>query len=300
MEMHQLRYFVAVADEGSFSRAAERCFVSQPSLSQQIIKLEQEVGRPLFDRAGRRVLLTDAGRLLLEHARAVLMTIENATRQLKEVHCDSSGRLTVGVIPTIASYLLPPVIATFRRTHPRVELMIQEDYTQRLVASVRQGDLDIAIAALPIDDDQLTLETLGTDPLVLAVPSGHPLARKRRPVLRDLNQEPFVLISDMHCLGEQVMSICRSHEIQPKLVCRGAQISTVQALIALGEGVSLLPLMSREADRSRHTVYRELPEDKPERTVVALRHRHRYHTSHAREFLEIVRARLERKPTVDR
>jgi len=294
MELHQLKYFVAVADEGNFSRAAERCYVSQPSLSQQIIKLESEIGRPLFDRTGRQVRLTDAGRLLLEHARTALAAVENASRQLKEADRDGAGRLAVGVIPTIATYLLPPAIAGFGKTHPKVELIIQEDYTQRLIVGLREGELDLGIAALPIDDDQLTVDVLGTDQLLLVLPTGHRLAARRRIAWMDLRGEPFVLINEMHCLGEQVISLCRSHAMQPRIVCRGAQISTVQALVGLGQGVSLLPAMARPPDGNGDAVYRELSDGKPERTIVALRHRHRHrhHTAQARGFLEVVKSYL--------
>src|SRR5262249_3144292 len=197
MEMHQLRYFLAIAETGNFTRAAEQCHVSQPSLSQQIIKLEEEVGHKLFDRMGRRVQLTDAGRLLLEHARAVLTTVENATRQLRETRGQGFGRLAIGVIPTIATYLLPRALASFVRANPHVELIIQEDYTARIVDGLGTGELDIAIAALPIDDDNLVVEVLGTEPLLLVLPKGHPLTGKRRVMLSDISGEPFVLISDV-------------------------------------------------------------------------------------------------------
>jgi len=292
MEMHQLKYFLAVAETGSFSRAAKRCNVSQPSLSQQIIKLEQQVGQPLFDRTGRRVILTQAGQLLLEHARTILMTVENATRQLKSAGQESRVGLSVGVIPTIAPYLLPKVIGSFLKSHPNLELTIQEDYTERLIAGLCEGKLDIAIAALPINDDQIVVETLGTDALLLALPQGHRLTRKRRIKTDDVRDERFVLISEMHCLGEQVMSFCRQHEFQPSVVCRSAQISTVQAMVALGQGISLLPAMARNAYRSSRLVYCEFGDEKPSRTIIAAYHRHRYRIPQAQEFVEAVRLQL--------
>jgi len=292
MEMHQLRYFLAIAATGNFTRAAEQCHVSQPSLSQQIIKLEEEVGHKLFDRMGRRVQLTDAGRLLLEHARTVLTTVENATRQLRETRGQGFGRLAIGVIPTIAPYLLPRALAAFTRANPHVELIIQEDYTARIIDGLSAGELDIAIAALPITDDNLVVEVLGTEPLLLVLPKGHPLTGKRRVELSDISGEPFVLISDVHCLGQQVMSICRSHELSPRIVCRGAQISTVQAMVALGQGISLLPAMARRGDNDRRRVYQALAVDRPERTIVAVQHRHRFQTAQAQQFIEILKRLL--------
>jgi LysR family hydrogen peroxide-inducible transcriptional activator len=292
MEMHQLKYFLAIADTGNFTRAAEQCHVSQPSLSQQIIKLEEEVGHKLFDRMGRRVQLTDAGRLLEDHARAVLTTVENATRQLRESRGQGFGRLAIGVIPTIAPYLLPQALAVFMRASPNVELIIQEDYTARVIDGLCAGELDVAIAALPIDDENLVVEVLGSEPLLLVLPKGHPLTGKRRILLRDISGEPFVLISEVHCLGEQVMSICRSQEINPRIVCRGAQISTVQAMVALGQGISLLPAMARQGDTDSRRVYQTLATDQPERTIVAVQHRHRFQTTQARQFIEILKRSL--------
>lgn len=295
MEMHQLKYFLAVAETGSFSRAAERCYVSQPSLSQQIIKLEQEIGQPLFDRAGRRVMLTQAGKTLLEHARTILMTVENATKQLKSADEKTNVHLAVGVIPTIAPYILPKVIGSFLKNRPNVELVIQEDYTQRLITALCEGEIDVAIMALPISNDQLAVETLGTDDLLLALPRGHRLTKKRRVKTTDVRDERFVLISEMHCLGEQVASFCRQHEFQPSVVCRSAQISTVQALVALDQGISLLPAMARDSYKNSKLVYCEFGDDKPSRTIVAVYHRHRYRIPQAREFVEAVRLNLAGK-----
>jgi LysR family hydrogen peroxide-inducible transcriptional activator len=295
MEIYQLRYFVAVAETGSFSRAAERCHVTQPSLSQQIMKLEQEIGQRLFDRAGRKVLLTDAGRFLLEHAQAILTTADNAARQLRCEQGDGVGRLAIGVIPTIAPYLLPKAVEAFTTAFPKVELMIQEDYTQRLVNALCEGDLDVAIAALPIRHDQLAAEELGLDPLLLVLPRKHPLVRRRGVGLKDIQEERFVVINDVHCLGEHVMSFCRQHEFQPNVVCRSAQVSTVQELVGLGQGISLLPAMARDADSGSDRVYRELSGDQPVRTIVAVRHRHRYQTPYAKEFVETVRGLMAEK-----
>src|SRR5262245_23523731 len=141
MELHQLRYFVAVAQTGNFSRAAERCHVSQPSLSQQILKLEHRLGQPLFNRLGRRAVLTDAGRLLLDRATAVLATVEDAERRLRASDTIHGGRLAVGAIPTIAPYLLPHALESFVRRCPKVELIVREDVTTNLIQAVVEGEL---------------------------------------------------------------------------------------------------------------------------------------------------------------
>src|SRR5947209_18122795 len=157
MELHQLRYFVAVAQAGNFSRAAERCHVSQPSLSQQIQKLERRLGRPLLNRLGRRAVLTDAGRQLLDRATAILAAVEDTERRLLDGD-GVGGRLSVGAIPTVAPYLLPAALEGFARRHPGVELAVVEDVTRSLIAAVAEGELDLAVVALPLDDHRLKAE----------------------------------------------------------------------------------------------------------------------------------------------
>ena len=218
MELHQLRYFTAVAEAGSFSRAAERCHVSQPSLSQQISKLERQLGQRLFDRLGRRVLLTDAGRELLDRAHAILSAVDDAERQLKAG--GSQGRLTVGAIPTVAPYLLPAVLEQFTARHPDVELTIHEDVKQNLLAATVAGDIDLALVALPVVDDRLEVESILTEPLLAALPPRHRLRRRPRLTLDDLRDERFILMNEMHCLGDQVLNFCKAHACQPRIACR--------------------------------------------------------------------------------
>src|SRR5262245_21996542 len=164
MELHQLRYFVAVAHAGNFSRAAERCHVSQPSLSQQILKLERRLGQPLFSRLGRRAVLTDAGRMLLDRALSVLATVDDAERRLRAGDQAQSGRLAIGAIPTIAPYLLPPNLQEFGKRCPRVELIVREDVTSELVSAVVEGELDLALVALLVSDEHLQTEPLFAEP----------------------------------------------------------------------------------------------------------------------------------------
>jgi LysR family hydrogen peroxide-inducible transcriptional activator len=285
MELHQLRYFVAVAQVGNFSRAAERCHVSQPSLSQQILKLERRLGQPLFSRLGRRAVLTDAGRMLLDRAMAILATVDDAERRLRAGDQIHTGRLAIGAIPTIAPYLLPPTLQSFVNRCPHVELIVREDVTNHLVSAVVEGELDLALVALPIADEHLQAEQLFSEPLLLALPPGHELTRRRRVAIKDLVGERFILLGEMHCLGEQVLNFCRAHECQPQIACRSAQIATIQSLIALGQGISILPDMARTADRTGKLVYRALAGDGPRRTVAVICHRHYYHSPLAEEFL---------------
>ncbi len=282
MEMHQLRYFVAVAQTSSFSRAAERCHVSQPSLSQQIQKLERGLKQQLFARLGRRVALTDAGRLLLDRAMAILAAVEDAERRLQDDD-EKGGKLAIGAIPTIAPYLLPLLLRTYLKRHPHVDLTVHEDVTGQLLGAVAAGDLDLALVALPINDERLAVEPLFSEALVLAMPRGHRLAHRRTITLR------FILLNEMHCLGEQVLSFCNAHGCQPWIACRSAQITTVQSLIALKQGVSLLPAMAQRADRDTRRVYRTLAGDQPRRTVAVISRKHGYHSPTAERFLARLR-----------
>jgi LysR family hydrogen peroxide-inducible transcriptional activator len=288
MELHQLRYFLAVAQSGSFSGAARECGVSQPSLSQQIAKLEKHLGQKLFHRLGKRVVLTDAGQLLFKKATTILSVLEDAEREVRDAGEAATSHLTIGAIPTIAPYLLPPVLQQFVPQHPQVELTVHEDVTQHLLEATVSGEVDLAIVALPIKDERLEVEPLLTEPLLLALPPQHPLNQKKRIGLDDLRDERFIILGEMHCLSEQVLAFCRAHEYWPKIGCRSAQISTVQALIATGLGISLLPAMAREEGDTQR-VYRALSTRDLTRTVAVAWHRHRYHSLAEQQFLEVLR-----------
>lgn len=288
MEVHQLRYFVAVAQTGSFTRAAEHCHVSQPALSQQIQKLERNLGHPLFNRLGKRAVLTEAGKILLQQAEQILSMLENAERQVRDFDQFAHGQLAIGAIPTIAPYVLPDVLQAYTQRFPKVELLMHEDLTAHLVQAVAMGELDLALVALPIHDARLIAEALLTEPLLLALPKRHPLAARSRVSLDDVRTERFILLDEMHCLGEQMLAICRQEGCH-RIGCRSSQLSTVQALIALGQGISLLPAMARAADHNPHIVYRPVSRGGVERTVAVIWHRDRYHGAAATHFLATLR-----------
>lgn len=298
MELHQLRYFVAVAQTESFSRAATLCHVSQPSLSQQIGKLEKQLGRKLFDRLSRRVALTDAGRVLLNQAGMILSAVEDAEKRLRDADDFQDSRLTVGAIPTIAPYMLPTTLQQFSQSFPDVELTVHEDVTTHLTSALVAGEVDVALMALPLDDERIETETLFSEPLLLALPPGHALSRRKRITAEHLNDERFIVLGDMHCLGEQVLSFCRVNSCGPRIGCRSAQIATIEQLIVSGHGISLLPEMALPKTQPESTksagagapVYRELAESPPTRTIVAAWHRHRYLSSAAKRFVEQLRS----------
>jgi len=179
MEMHQLRYVVAVARTKNFSRAAEQCHVSQPSLSQQIQKLEEELGGRLFDRLKREAKLTTAGEAFVRRAGRILEEVDAAKREAHDTRALLGGTLAIGVLPTIAPYLLPEVIARFNQRYPGVEVVIHEDTTARLLKLALGCDIDFAIASTPLPDARFEVKELFSEELLLAVPPGHPLATRR-------------------------------------------------------------------------------------------------------------------------
>ena len=228
MEVHQLRYFVAVADEGSFSRAAAREHVAQPSLSQQIQKLEAEMDQRLFDRLPRSVVVTEAGKCLLEYARKILVEIADARRCVDELKREVVGRLAVGAIPTIAPYVLPALIEKFQRRYPKVTLEIFEDTTERLVRRMEDGEVDIALVSTCDESPDLERHSLGKEALLVLLPKGHQLAKKKKIKWSDLKSQKFLLLHELHCLSAQVYQFLVTHHLRPELAVRGAQLGTIE------------------------------------------------------------------------
>jgi len=243
MEIHQLRYLVAVAEEGSFSRAAAKVRVAQPSLSQQIRKLEAEVGQPLFDRLPRSVVLTEAGRCLIDYARQILASIGDARRCVDEFKNEVAGRLAVGAIPTIAPYVLPELVGKFQKHYPEVTLEIVEDVTDGIARRVEAGELDVALASTCQQSPTLRRESLGSEPLLALVPKGHPLAKKTLVAMDDLKSQRFLLLHEMHCLSQQVNHLLAARRLRPEIALAGSQLGTIANMVAAAIGVSIVPQM---------------------------------------------------------
>lgn len=289
MELHQLRYFVAVAEVGNFGRAATRCRVSQPSLSQQIIKLEARLGCKLFDRLGRKIALTDAGEALLPRARAILAEVVEAEREVSGDLDTGGGRLAIGAIPTIAPYLLPSVIRRFLEADPRADLTVREDVTDRLIEALAAAELDLALMSLPLEDPRIAHEELMVEPLVVVAPLDDPIAGRNAVSIEDLEDRPAVVLHELHCLSNQVRSFCQAHHVNLRIVCRTTQLTTVQSLVALGLGVSIVPEMAAIADDSGRRVYRPIAGGHARRSIVVAWHPGRHRPKLAERFLEQLR-----------
>lgn len=294
MEMHQLRYVVAVARAGTFSRAAEQCHVSQPSLSQQIQKLENELGERLFHRLKREAKLTPHGESFLRRAVRILEEADAARREAADAQNLLRGTLTIGVLPTIAPYLLPDALADFTEKFPGVDLVIQEDTTARLLKLALACEIDVAVASLPIPGGQFEVKELFSEELLLALPPGHVLTKKMRVPVTALEGQPLIVMKEGHCLGDQVLGFCDRRDVKSKIIFRSAQLETIQALVSAGMGISLIPHMAAQSDRDDLPEYRSLQAPRPERTIVAVWPKQRTPSRAADEFLKMVTSRFGR------
>jgi LysR family transcriptional regulator, hydrogen peroxide-inducible genes activator len=248
MELQQLRYFCAIADTGSFTRAARQTRVSQPSLSQQIKKLEDELGARLFDRLGRNVQLTEIGRTLLPRARAVLCDLEAARSDVVEKKASISGPISVGVIPTIAPYFLPPILATFAHKFPEVRVTVSEEITPLLLERLRVGIMDVAIAALPLPARAHEFQSfpLLDEKLFAVLPRRHRLANRHAVSLRELQDDSFLLLRDGHCFRATAFAACKRARLNPKVIFESGQFSSILSMVGAGLGVSIVPAMAVE------------------------------------------------------
>ncbi len=284
MEFDQLRYFLQVAERGNFTRAAEDLLVSQPALSRSIQKLEEELGQPVFERKTRSVALTEAGTLLQARAQQVLSILEDTKAEITDD--GQSGRIRIGAIPTIAPYFLPEILRRFSTVFPKATVIVQENTTDVLLKSCTQGEIDLAIIALPVPAKYLEVEELFKEELLLVLPPEHPLVDKPRIRLADVEPYPFVLLDEAHCLSDNIVSFCRQRSFQPVTVERTSQLTMVQELVSLAHGVSMIPAMARDRDQSDRRIYRSLSNPKPMRTIAVVWNPYRFESRLLKAFRE--------------
>src|SRR5688500_4993391 len=294
MELHQLRYFVAVAETGNFTRASERAHVSQPSLSQQVLKLEAEVGHKLFHRLGRKAVLTEAGAAFLERARRILFEVENAAKELGD-HPSLGRRITVGAVQTVMPYLVTPLIAQLRETLPNLLVDSVEDFRSNLVRGVVEGDLDLAVVPQPVKEHRISIEPLFAEPLLLVVGKSHPIAGRTEISIADLAAETFVSLGDSSALATQVRAFFGDQKFQPRIGFRCAQVATLKQIISLGLGISLLPQLARQQDDRDTLTYLKLTGSEPTRELVVIRHLQRYQSRGAEQFLTVLREHVHQR-----
>lgn len=254
MEIHQLRYFCAVVEHRSFTKAAQRMNVSQPSLSQQIIKLEIEVGTKLFDRFHGRVGLTPAGETFLAKAQDILKDIADVVHEIQDRSGVETGKVLFGVSPHIAPDFLPQRLAQFTKTHAQVEVRVVEDVTSVLIEYLREGLIDLAMVVLPlahaIAGKDLNCIHLIKEPLYAALPMQHRLAMMKSMTLKDLQDERFIFLKDGRCYSENIASAFRRAKLHPNVVAESSSTAHVLAMACSGVGVSVVPEHALEQRRN--------------------------------------------------
>ncbi len=247
MNLRDLGYLVALADLRHFGKAADACFVSQPTLSTQIRKLEESLGVKLVERAPRKVMLTAAGQDVVARARRILADVEQMKESARRSQDPEAGTLRLGVFPTLGPYLLPHVLPRLQVRFPELELLLVEEKSDVLLARLREGRLDAAILALPLHDDQLHAELLFDEPFVLAVPAQHPLASQTSMTMEQLADETLLLLEDGHCLRDQALDVCSLSGAREMTGFRATSLETLRQMVAAGVGATLLPALSVHA-----------------------------------------------------
>jgi LysR family hydrogen peroxide-inducible transcriptional activator len=244
MNLRDLRYLVALAEHQHFSHAAAASFVSQPTLSTQIKKIEEELGVSLVERSPRRVMLTEVGRAVAERARYVLREVEEIKEIARRTQDPESGSIRLGFFPTLGPYLMPHIVPKLRARFPRLELLLVEEKTPVLVQMLIEGKLDAAGLALPLHDDRLHAEFLFEEPFVLAVPHGHELTRKPTLAVDDLSDRVLLLLEDGHCLREQALDVCHLAGSTERTGFRATSLETLRQMVAADVGITLLPTLA--------------------------------------------------------
>lgn len=241
MNLRDLRYLVALDETRHFRKAAEQCFVTQPTLSTQLRKLEEELGVQLVERESGGVRMTRAGAEVVKRARRVLQEADGIVTFAREHRDPMTGSLHVGLIPTVAPYLLPYIVEPLHEAFPKLELLLVEAQTERLLAKLAAGELDAGILALPMDEGSVCTRALYDEAFFVALPRGHRLAQKKLLRVHDLKNEPMLLLEDGHCLRDQALEVCALAEIHERTDFRATSLETLRQMVAAGVGITLLP-----------------------------------------------------------
>ncbi len=247
MNLRDLKYLVALMDHKHFGQAAEACFVSQPTLSTQIKKLEEELGVPLVERSSRHVMLTDVGTEIASRARAVLDEV-NQMRELARRTLDpEAGTIRLGIFPTLAPYLLPHVIPQVRKRFPKLTLLLTEEKTEELLRRLRDGRLDAVVLALPAGDANLHEEFLFEEQFLLATPATHALAKRKKITSADLDGLDLLLLEEGHCMRDQALAVCRLSGADEHAGFRATSLETLRQMVGSGVGITLMPALAVQA-----------------------------------------------------
>ncbi|MCH2395400.1 hydrogen peroxide-inducible genes activator [Oceanibaculum sp.] len=289
ISMKQLRYFEALAQHGHFGRAAEACAISQPALSLQVKELEEIIGAPLVERGARQVRLTSLGETLAVRARVILRAVEELGDLARASHRPFTGRLRLGVIPTIAPYLLPSVINSLSQTYPGLDLQPRESTTQRLIGELMNGRLDAAILALPVSEPALAAVSLFEEEFFLVRPQAD--ADQPVPSAETLHDMRLLLLEEGHCFRDQAISFCKISVSPSRDMIEGNSLSTLVQMVGAGIGVTLIPEMAVPVEtRSAPVSVVRLPVPRPTRTIGMVWRRTNPLADELTQIADIVRA----------
>ncbi|MEY4377351.1 MAG: hypothetical protein RJB26_1901 [Pseudomonadota bacterium] len=269
MNLRDLKYLVALADTRHFGKAAERCFISQPTLSAQIKKLEDYLGVALVERQPRNVALTPAGQEVVERARRVIRDTDDIVDLAQLSRDPLAGKLRIGLIPTIGPYLLPHVMLKLRKALPKLQVLLFEYQTRVLLQKLRAGEIDMGVLALPVDEDGFDTCELYEEPFLVAVPAGHRFAEQKTVKPNELNGEKLLLLEDGHCLRDQALEVCSLLSVDEETDFRATSLETLRQMVGSGLGITLLPKLAAEGPfaASKTLVTKPFANPQPGRTV---------------------------------
>ena len=269
MNLRALQYFVKLADLRHFSKAADACFVSQPTLSTQIKKLEEELGVQLVERSPKRIMLTPVGKEIASRARLLLNDVEQIRSVARRSSNPAEGTVRLGLFPTLAPYFLPHVVPQIRDKYPKLRLQLAEEKTEDLLAMLQSGQLDAALLALPINSEGMEVDVLFEEPFVLALPETHPLAGKREITLDDLRGAELLLLEEGHCLRDHALEVCTLAQAHERVDFHATSMETLRQMVAADVGITLMPLLSVKPPiaATRHVVLRPFSPPAPSRTI---------------------------------
>ena len=269
MNFRALQYFVKLAELRHFSKAAEACFVSQPTPSTQIRKLEEELGVSLVERAPRKVMLTPIGEDIAHRARHVLRDIEHIKDAARRSKDPETGNIRLGIFPTLAPYLLPHVIPVIRQRYPDLRMQLAEEKTENILNMLDQGRLDAGLLALPVTEPGMEIEILFDEPFVTAMPASHPLCDKQFITMQDLAGEELLLLEEGHCLRQQALAVCELAGAHERVDFHATSMETLRQMVAANAGVTLMPVLSVKPPipATENIVLRPFAEPAPNRTI---------------------------------